>query len=105
MAVEIFKGLSNMNLKVQFVLSHDVNVNVLNLTSLLQSIRPECYFQTNAVDCTKGDISRYLNGCFEENKLSENVSSTVVNLITECTKGIPSLVIQLIERYQPIIFL
>lgn len=98
-SVDIFKALSSRNLKVQFIISHDTNHNSVNFSTLLSSIRSHQLLRISSITCSKADISSYLKICFDSNGLSIPITNTCIDLIIECTKGIPSLIIQLIDRY------
>ena len=101
-SIEIFQALSSRNLKVQFILSHDPNSNSVNLTSFLdflQTVPSDRCLSISSTTCTKEEVSRYLKASFESKELFENVRGNIVDLVIEITKGIPLLIIQLIDRY------
>ena len=101
-SIDIFQALSSRNLKIQFILSHDTNSNSVNLTSFLeflQTIPLDRCLSISSTTCTKEEVFRYLKANLESNELFENVKGNVVDLVVEITKGIPLLIIQLIDRY------
>ena len=102
-SVEIFRALStSRSLKIQFIVSHDVRNNSANMMSfldILNSVGPDNYLRITSHACTKDDVSRFLKVCCESSGLTIPITAKTIDLINESTKGIPLLIIQLIERY------
>lgn len=95
---DTFTALSSRQLKIQFVLSHDLSNEADRLFLFIKSsLKEDCCLQISTNVCTYNDIERYLITRFEANGLSIPVTDTVVDLISCSTKQNPSLMIQLID--------
>lgn len=99
-SVDILEAFTNLNLNVQFVMSHDVandSVNLQSFLNLIKSKNAEYYLPISSTICTNSDILKYLQARFEANELSIPIPDSMIDLITENTKRIPLVTMQIVD--------
>lgn len=99
-SVDILEAFTNLNLNVQFVMSHDVandSVNLQSFLNLIKSKNTEYYLPISSTVCTNSDILKYLEARFQANELSIPIPDSMIDLITENTKRIPLVTMQIVD--------